>query len=710
MSSYSFKAKSHILSLLGDELIGSDILAIFELVKNSYDAGANEVKIILKNLNTKKQEIIIEDDGCGMTPHDLQNVWLEIGTDFKRGGKRKKIFNRIPLGEKGVGRLAVHKLGKAILLETQTDGSLFSNRIFIDWPKLIEESEYIEDTNIEIETVPSSLLAKGKGTRITVSKLKKARWTKRDLRELARKINSIKSPFRPINNFEVTMSANDFHQDWFDDIKNIDELLKDSLYYFDFCLTPSRESDFVKMTWNYSFSAPKSFKIEDSSISLTDKKERCKTENVLILNKENPFNKGQTHLLNKDLENIGSINGRFYVYNLLSVVLKSFGQTNAIKIFVKENSGVKIFRDGIRVYNYGESYDDWLGLDLARVQRLGNHFSKNTVIGAIDIEMENSHNGLKEKTNREGFDENIYYQKFQFICRQVFELFEVLAQEKRTELKDYLDEIGPVKKIGLSETIIQLEEKLKEKKLDKELKPLLMRVQKDYNNMRDVMLNSGMTGLNLGIVFHEVDREVKYINIDLTNGENLESIKGRVTNLIALLENFSPLLKQNKNISITAKQLVEKAKSINSSRFDYHKIIFSSPLISGGNNDFKLKGPGNLMVSSLSNIIDNAIYWVSNKLELEANGYKPAIFIGTDMENFSGPAIIISDNGYGFTLDPEDLIFPFRTTRPGGMGLGLYFANMVMEMLGGKLEFPDIEDLDIPKVYNGATLALVFPQ
>lgn len=715
MSLHSFKAKSHILTLLGDELIGSDILAIFELVKNSYDAGANEVRILLNDLNTDKQTIIIEDDGCGMTPHDLQNVWLEIGTDYKRGLKRTIRFNRIPLGEKGVGRLAVHKLGKCILLETQTEGSLFSNRIYLDWEKLIAESNYIDDTQVEIETIAGSLLKKNKGTRITITKLKKKNWTKFDLRELARKINSIKSPFKTVDDFEIVLEANDFHKEWFEDVKNVDEILNSSIYYFDFNLESNEKTKFAKLTWNYKFYPPKGFKISPESKSVSSENDNSNNDSKTILSintkdEECPITEKRMHLLNTDLDGIGTISGRFYVYNLLSIVLKSFGQTNAIKKFVKENCGVKLFRDGIRVYNYGEPSDDWLGLDLARVQRLGNHFSKNTVIGAIDIKLKDSHSGLKEKTNREGFDENIHYQRFKFICKTIFENFEKEALPKREELKAYLEKIQPVKKVGLSETIIQLEEKLKEKNLDKELTPLIKRVEKDYNDMRDIMLSSGMSGLNLGIVFHEVDREIKYIDKDLENNIKTDDIKVRVKNLISLLENFSPLLKQNKTVSISAKVLIEKAKGINDPRFNHHKIIFSSPVLTGENNDFPIKGPGHLFISSLSNIIDNAIYWVENKKDLETKDYKPAIYIGTDTENFSGPAIVIADNGNGFKIEPEDLILPFRTTKPGGMGLGLYFANMVFEMIGGKLEFPDIEELNIPKVYNGAIIALVFPK
>ena len=117
-TSIKIKAKSHILTLLGDELIGSDSLAIFELVKNAYDADAERVSVTFMDLDTPNQKIIIEDDGHGMNSKVIQDVWLTIGTDFKRGKNRKQSpkFNRVSFGNKGVGRLAVHKLAKVSLV------------------------------------------------------------------------------------------------------------------------------------------------------------------------------------------------------------------------------------------------------------------------------------------------------------------------------------------------------------------------------------------------------------------------------------------------------------------------------------------------------------------------------------------------------------------------------------------------------------------
>jgi hypothetical protein len=715
---YSFKAKSHILSLLGDELIGSDNLAIFELVKNAYDADAEQVSIVFNNLNTPQQSITVEDDGSGMALNILRTVWLEIGTDYKRGEKRKPShkFKRISLGEKGVGRLAVHKLGRSITLETQPEGSKESYRLSLNWQQLMDDYEYINDTIVEIKTVKESLFKKNKGTRITINDLKKEVWERRDLKDLTRKVNSIISPFKQVKGaFDVNITANNNHQDWIDEVKKVDAILNDSVYFFDFVLKKDPETEFANLSWTYKFTPPKSFEIGQESIDHPDKSASNPKEdsffNVFVIKPEEPiFHKEQKHLLNSDLNGIGEISGRFYVYNLLGIVLRSFGQTQAIKSFVRENCGIKVFRDGIRVYNYGETGDDWLGLDLSRIQRLGDHFSKNTTIGSIEISQEGSFQNLKEKTNREGFDENPTFLKFRNICKQIFTQFENIAQKNRDALGEYVDGLKPVKQVGLPDTIIAINEKLAGSNLEKEISPFLKRIEKDYNTMRDVMLNSGMTGINLGIVFHEVDREMRFINTDLKNNVDIENIKQRVRNLIQLLENFSPILKQNTHTDISAIQLVERAKQINNPRFQYHKIIFSSPLITKENEDFQISGPGNLLISALSNLIDNSIYWVSEKKELEKEKYKPAIYVGSDLKHFNGPAIIVADNGTGFKLEPEDLIMPYRTTRPGGMGLGLYYVNMVMGLIGGKLIFPERNEVLLPDAYDGAVIALVFPK
>lgn len=712
---YPIKATSHILNLLGNELIGSDSLAIFELVKNSYDADAENVFVKFVDLNSAEQRIIIEDDGSGMSPDIVHNVWLTIGTNYKR--KEAKISNkyhRVSLGNKGVGRLAVHRLADNIILETQTADDMFGSKLEINWKQLVKSGDYIDDLEVEVEHGDITPFSKGHGTRITLTSLKTKKWTKANLRELVRKINNFKNPFEEIKNFNVEIDVTpEEYKKWIEDINTPTDILDRSLFFFKFDIKQNLagKDENATFEWEYSF-RPQNF----GNLNLNNKNNRNEAHKTLSISKRTieclSDIREQLILKNKDLDNIGDISGIFHVFNQNGKILDftyGTGNREGIKTYIKENCGVKIFRDNIRVYNYGEPSDDWLGLELSKIQRAGDHFSKKVTVSAVSLDLARSESGLIEKTNREGFSENDTYWIFREVVKDVFNFFERTSDDDRQKVEAILEDTTVNKRVGLSDTILELELKLKEKNLANELKPLIKKVESDYNEMRDVMLNSGMTGLNLGLVFHEVEREMRFINTDLKEQNiDINLIKERVKTLMLLLENFSPILKQNSKTKLSASKLISRILQINQSRFNYHKIIFSSPLLSNENKDFNVTGPGNLLLSAVSNIIDNAIYWVSYKRELMDNTYKPAIFIGTDMETFGAPAIIIADNGTGFQLDPEIMVQPFKTNRPDGMGLGLYFVNLVLETMGGKLIFPDNKDLDIPKAYDGACLALVF--
>lgn len=708
------KATSNILNLLGSELIGSDTLAIFELVKNSYDADADNVTISFNDLNTEKQCIVIEDDGNGMTTNIVRNVWLTIGTNYKK--KEAKIspkYKRHSLGNKGVGRLAIHKLAQSVLLETKTQDDLFGTNVEIDWKDLMSSGRYIEELFVDVNVGVQKEFTRGQGTRITLRGLKNKNWTKKNLRDLVRKIELIKDPFDPIDNFNVTVLCNDDKSEWISDINTGEEIIKNCLYRFEFSVSPSTECDFALFDWKYTFTPHKFQELTDNSVKSPENESYLSIDSKKFEDIDETL-KEKHYLPSSSLNGIGKISGVFHVYNLQGTLADHVfgtGKRSAIKDFLKENCGIKVFRDKIRVYNYGEPADDWVGLDLIKIKRAGDHFGKKVTIGAISLDLNSSEESLIEKTNREGFTENDTYWMFQEIVRAVFSHFERIASEDKKKIDAIFEGITASKRIGFSDTINELKDKIEKKNLTQEFSPLIQRVEKDYNNMRDVMLSSGMTGLNIGLVFHEVEREMRLLSTDLDadiDKLNVDALKGRIKNLNLLIENFSPILKQNEKRKLTAYKLVERISQINQSRFRYHNILFSSPLLSKENDDFTIDGPGNLLVSSLNNIIDNAIYWVSDCHELKGDSHKSAIYIGTDINSYDGPAIIIADTGNGFKLEPEDMVLPFKTLKEGGMGLGLYFVNLVMESIGGKLIFPDSKDLNIPEVYNGACVALIF--
>lgn len=207
---HPLRVQSHILRLLGDQLIGHDRLAVFELVKNSYDADASEVSITIE-LNEEDPCVKVEDNGSGMSLSVITGAWLEVGTDSKRSAEkriRSTIFNRLPLGEKGVGRLAVQKLGKKLQVITKQDGSP-EYEFNIDWDVLIGSSKYLND-NLSVEVIEHTSpthFKNGSGTYIKISDLYLKDWKRGDIRELYRLVKSLSNPFNRVDSFNVNLDV-----------------------------------------------------------------------------------------------------------------------------------------------------------------------------------------------------------------------------------------------------------------------------------------------------------------------------------------------------------------------------------------------------------------------------------------------------------------------------------------------------------------------
>jgi signal transduction histidine kinase len=149
---------------------------------------------------------------------------------------------------------------------------------------------------------------------------------------------------------------------------------------------------------------------------------------------------------------------------------------------------------------------------------------------------------------------------------------------------------------------------------------------------------------------------------------------------------------------------------LNKGRFSAHKIVVSCPILAGEEKDFDVSGAINFYLQVLMNLIDNAIYWVRRKTELKENGVKKAIQIRL-LHDWAaeGPCLAVLDSGPGFSISPDEAMRPYSSTKPGGMGLGLYFARTAMDANGGELLIPgSIDDLDIDTVLDGGAVVMRF--
>ena len=179
-------ARARLMLLLGEQLITDEVAAVSELVKNAYDADATKVKVILSHVSEPEIGcIVIEDNGHGMSYETVMSSWLELGTLSKaRKADMKPRFSeserRVCLGEKGLGRLAVHKLGSITELVTKRAETNVETKLTLDWAAFEQSEGFLEDIPVEWETTEPHVFAAGKsGTQITVKRLRR-QWSSRN--------------------------------------------------------------------------------------------------------------------------------------------------------------------------------------------------------------------------------------------------------------------------------------------------------------------------------------------------------------------------------------------------------------------------------------------------------------------------------------------------------------------------------------------------
>lgn len=713
-SAFRFRPKARILRLLGDELIGNQRLAIFELVKNAYDADAEEVVVTLARLGTPSASITVKDDGDGMDETTIRDVWFVPGADHRGRqrleGRRSQRFSRLPLGEKGLGRFAVHKLGERIRLITRAINDPFEHVVSIDWDKILGDG-YLEDLTLQVAkrkpvTFPGDL----HGTEVVIEGLRQQEWTRGDLRRLFRQVTSICSPFAAEREFSVELKLPGREAD-LKGLPTVGEILDKALWHYTFSLDEQG-----RFTWTYEFInhlvgvdlANRTLSGTAQPLQLDDQADEAAEE--AMPRKQRRGRNQKSVVVDADfLKGIGPLEGEFFVFDRDKEVLSRMSEPDLMTRYLNENGGIRVYRDAIRVYNYGERGDDWLGLDLRRVNQPTIRVSRNVVLAAINLNLEHS-TELVEKTNREGFVEDDAYRRLRRIVLAALAALEAERQEDKDRLRQVLGKKEGIQRFDASPPIEALRKEVKRIRADEVLEPFISRIEAEFDALKDTLVHAGFSGMGLAVVFHEIDRGVHELLAAFKSGGERSALERKAMDLSQLLDGFSTLLRRSGRKPMRASELLRQARDISVSRFRYHQVILHCPVLEDPAQDFEAVMARELMVGALTNLIDNALYWLRVRWpDLPAG--EPLlrkIYIGTSLDLEGGPAIIVADNGPGFRDLPDLLTKPFFTRRPDGMGLGLYYVKLAMELSGGTLQFPNAADVGLSEDYDGAVVALVF--
>ncbi len=698
-----FKPKARLILQLGDRLIANEKIAISEIVKNSYDACARKVTVTMNNINDPdKAEIVIIDDGKGMDLDVIENVWMEPGTDHKEKQLENGEFsecNRLPIGEKGIGRFGVHKLGNKIELISKKKNSN-EVKLHIDW-RNFDTDKYLEEEKIEIIEKQNDennfFKSDESGTYIRLTSLRK-KWEKRDFRIFYRNAVSLISPFASKDDFTIEVKSN---LNWEHGLIDLETIKKNALWYFKI---ETKDNEI------------KTFYYELRPYPYMDKiKKRVVTEKDSYITNDNKVQRKE----GKKYKSVSSegfgdiaIEGYIFDFDKNTLDLSDINDRKGIKDYVKENGGVRVYRDGMRIYDYGEPGNDWLGLDQARINAPSAKIGNKLILSAVSLSREMSA-GLEEKTNREGFIETDVYHNFRDTIIFLLNKVVFLRNEDKDKIKNIYKQETDVEENTVS-LIKKVEIKVKRvvpKEEDKkQIVDTLKKIEENYVDMKETLLKSAGSGLAYSLVIHEIEKMVGELKARADRTE-LSELKELTSKLQLTLEGITNLFVNSKTEKRFARDVIQKSMKFFKYRVKTHNIELVKKY---ENSNLTIECSENFIINALMNLVDNAIYWFKYHEERLRKENKPRKILIDVVDLDDKVGIIVADTGFGFSISPETAVLPFKTTKlkGEGMGLGLYFVNEIMKMHQGNLKIVTSQyekaKLGLDNEYNGAIVVLEF--
>ena len=381
-----FSVKAGIKNIVGKDLIADDNIAIFELVKNSYDAYASKVIITFED-----NKIIIADDGKGMSIDDIEKKWLALAYSAKKNGdedngidqtflERRKSYRdhiqekRKYAGAKGIGRFSCDRLGEELLLSTKKINTNTIEQLKIDW-KDFEKQDNIDFSEIKIthnsfnedETSIAFPNNAKSGTILEITKT--SLWDRAKILSLKHSLEKLINPFSDDNDFSIEIICNgELTNDKEEELERekVNGIIQNSIL------------DIIKL---------KTTKVEvkvDSNKVITKIIDR----GILIYHISEE-NKNSSLIDNLEIN-------LFFLNRSAKINFKKRMNLDAVNY-----GSIFLFKNGFRVQPYGNMGDDSWGLDFRAQQGYNRFLGTRNLFGQVSIFTDNTEE-FKEVSNREG--------------------------------------------------------------------------------------------------------------------------------------------------------------------------------------------------------------------------------------------------------------------------------------------------------------------
>ena len=666
MASVNIRFSTDILSRLGEELNPNADQGILELVKNAYDADALQCKIELIDSDRPGGSIRLTDNGVGMDPESIVDGWLVLGSSRKRKENRTKL-GRIPAGSKGLGRLSALRLGQSVSLRTRP----YSDRshqyeLKIEWDKYTEAS-VVEEVPLQIKRM-LNVNKSPAGTEILIEGLK-SRVPKMDIKRLARALILLADPFGDDpSSFSPILVAPEYS-----DLEALvnRKYFTDADYHLTATLDASGRAKANVSDW------------KGQVLFEADHKE-------LTVNRENRL--------------YSCPKAQFDLWAFLLTQTAFVGRSSTlgeVRNWLGTFGGVHLYENGLRVSPYGNAGNDWLDMNLRRVQSPEERPGTNTSIGRVSVTDVSGQ--LLQKTDRSGFIETDSFIELRSFAQDALEWMArrrlELAEERRATTRAEAPKRVSRSKANIEEAIEkapkQIRESVKEafqayeRSRDKEVHQLQREVQ-----LYRTLSTAGITAATFA---HESrGNPIKVIS------QSARAIERRASK--ALGKEYFKLLEKPVNgilsavdslavLSSTTLSLVEYSKR-RLGRVDVHEVIDNvlstfDPFLKGrdvtvsvdlvGKSPF-LRGSEAALESVITNLINNSL----SAFEY-AGTEKRKLLVRTKIEG-NTMTLSVLDNGPGIEgINLKDIWLPGQTTQPNGTGLGLTIVRDTVRDLGGNV-------------------------
>lgn len=758
--------KARVLLELGAELISSDAVALYELIKNGVDAGSRTIHVdvvialqhsvrrsierglesgaefstkafcdlvagllepgtpasvhaqflkVLGRPSTSDEALAaldeasfrcnfvsIRDIGHGMSPMALDKCYLTIGTPMRLHereaiepmAKRAK-GKRVPLGEKGIGRLAAMRLGHHVEVLTGVSGDAHLSRLELDWRPVFADAD-LDSTALvfEVEKGPAKP-RKNSGTEVRIRDLQ-ADWTAEKLKNLSEtELSKIADPFR--NN----MSGNFLDLRFQGSVLDVPGFPEALLRHADAeCLIEYRvsgghgdaQSPRLVVSTDY-----RHFKRAETLVH-----EGPHLEDLVVnpLAKKRKRVEGEPARKNDEvaaaLASLGPFTARFHWFNRGRIKRENnLLWTDTLEPFTRNwSGGLLVYRDGFRVYPYGGSGDDWLDLDRKALSASAYKLNRAQIIGYLRLTSAGNPS-LQDQTNREGFRDTPEKEVLRRLLRQA-----IIA-----DCRTFLEKVDKENKALDSEDVVELDRRVSgsHREILHNLRNLEARIPDESGAISEIMqqmaevedawsraketiaahegeveqyIHLAGVGLMVELIAHELARSTDDALATLSSKKGataaqIDVLKSELTTInrrIRVLDELSIPGRQRKAVH-DIKELVETMVEFYAAKAKRHDVHIEFK--TGGKASFRRRVEKGQIMQILDNLFNNAVYWLDRRVNVD----EPAVIV-VSIDAVAG-VVQVSDSGPGISEAIGGRVFDaFYTTKPqDGRGLGLYIAR-----------------------------------